>query len=433
MAEVVQIDPAIARLLSPLERADPHRQLLKNAHGVIKACESNAVVLLRANEQFAQLHHDDFYQRLRIGERDWTDADALDALLHLQGNWKVPGFTLRQVSHAAQALAYERRRDALKDFVVGLPEHDGKPRIEFAFRDAWGAPDNPVIRAASANLFVAMIARALRPGAQVDTLWTFEGPQGSFKSRALRALGGDFHAEITAPIGTADFMRELLGLWLAELAELDSLRGREASTVKRLLSTPFDRFVQKYALYAATYPRRAIAVATTNEARYWQDATGARRLIPIPCDRIDVELIERERLQWFAEARDDFTRGAAWWEFPATIADDQDDRQQVDPWEDVLRRAMHEGRARTADDPPGDGRVPWPAGWVASAEIMRTWLRLEPHQQQQVSATRLGRVMRRLGFVPAKDSAGNQRGWKSDTCDASAAEVSGEVSGDVPF
>ena len=76
-------------------------------------------------------------------------------------------------------------------------------------------------RAASRNFFVALIARAVHPGAKVDTLWTFEGPQGTFKSLALRALGRDFHAEITAPAGSVDFMRELRGIWIAELSELD--------------------------------------------------------------------------------------------------------------------------------------------------------------------------------------------------------------------
>ena len=50
--------------------------------------------------------------------------------------------------------------------------------------------------------FVALIARALRPGSQVDTVWCFEAPQGTFKSRSLRELGGAHHAEISAAIGT---------------------------------------------------------------------------------------------------------------------------------------------------------------------------------------------------------------------------------------
>jgi len=260
---------------------------------------------------------------------------------------------------------------------------------------------------------VALIARALRPGAQVDTLWTFEGPQGSYKSRSLRQLGGSYHAEISAGIGTTDFQREMRGIWIAELSELDSLRGREASTVKRLLSAPADRFVQKYALHADTYPRRAIAVASTNESNYWQDSTGARRLIPVKCGRIDVDLIDAHRLQWLAEARARFNAGATWWDFPAGIDDEQEARQQVDPWEDTLRQYMTHGKRTDSID--GQGLQPWPDGWISSAEIMRDWLGLTPHQQGQVSGVRLGKVMRRLGYVPERHGKGRERGWSADT------------------
>jgi hypothetical protein len=387
--------------------------LLTNDKGVILACEHNAFVLLEASTLYTGLHFDEFLSRLRFDERDWTDADDLDALRWLQSKHGVARFTLGHTRHAAQSLAYSRRHDSLREFVENLPTWDGTPRIEQAFADAWGAPDTELIRAASSNFFVALIARALQPGAQVDTLWTFEGPQGSFKSRALRELGGKFHAEVSASIGTTDFQRELRGLWLAEMSELDSLRGREASTIKRLLSAPADRFVQKYALHAESYPRRAVAVATTNEAAYWQDATGARRLVPIPCADIRCDLITAHRLQWFAEARHLHAHGQTWWNFPDTIANAQEDRQQVDPWEDIIRTRM-------------TGTAGYnPKGQITSASIMRDWLELAPHQQGPMAGTRLGKVMRRLGFTPARIGHAQERGWqRADTADPQLALVS---------
>src|SRR5262249_39347142 len=152
--------------------------------------------------QFSELHYDDFLSRQRISDRDWVDADDLELLLWLQSAHRVPTFTLGQARNAARAVAYTRRRDSLKAFISKLPSWDGVPRIELAFVDAWGAPDDALTRAASRNFFVAMIARADKPGTKVDTLWTFEGNQGIGKSLALEVLAGDFHAEITAAIGT---------------------------------------------------------------------------------------------------------------------------------------------------------------------------------------------------------------------------------------
>ena len=405
----------------------PRGGLVRGDRGQIKPCEHNARELLGAAPQFANLHFDDFLSRLRMSARDWTDADDLAALCWLQQNHGVAGFTLGQARNGVRVVAYSRRRDSLRDFVLGLPAWDATPRIESAFADVWGASDDALTRAASRNFFVALIARALQPGAQVDTLWCFEGRQGTFKSRSMRALGGEFHAEISAAIGSTDFLRELRGVWLAEMSELDSLRGREASTVKRLLSAPSDRFVQKYALHAESYPRRAVTVATTNEASYWEDSTGARRLVPVPCTNIRVDLIAANRLQWFAEARHLYEGGATWWEFPASIEAAREGRQQIDPWEHTLRHVIAQGREASEGSL---AMVPWPGGWISSAEIMRDWLQLKPHQQGHAAGKRLGKVMRRLSYQPRRGPSGDERGWIPDTSLPQEREASGEVSGE---
>jgi hypothetical protein len=401
-------------------------ELIRSDKGAIKACEYNARALLARDHAYDGLHLDEFLSRVRLHERDWSDHDDREALCYLQSAYQVPSFTLGHIRNAVQALAYQRRRDSLREHVESLAPWDQTARIENAFRDAWGAADDPLIRAASRNFFIALIARALRPGAQVDTLWVFEGPQGSYKSRSLRALCGKFHAEISAGIGTTDFQRELQGLWLAELSELDSLRGKEASTVKRLLSAPVDRFVQKYEQHARSYPRRAVSCATTNESHYWQDASGARRLIPVRIGRIDIAMIHAQREQWFAEARQRFIQNESWWDYPAGIEEAQDERQHADPWEDTLAAYMARGKPGRAHGADGDSQialVPLPEGFISSASIMRDWLRLEPSHQGSACGPRLGRVMRRLGYVPAKRGKGRERGWEpAPKAGTSAAE-----------
>lgn len=398
---------------------------------VLKPCEQTAKALLGAEAAFNGVHWDEFLYRVRFGERDWTDNDDRATVCYLQEAYTAPGITLTHVRNAIRALAYQRRRDSLQDFVtMALPAWDLTPRIVMMLHDAWGAPDNPMMRAASRNLPIAMIARALQPGAQVDELYCFEGAQGTHKSRSLRALGGPegFHAEMTAPIGSPDFYRQLRGIWIAEISELDSIHGREASTVKRVLSAPEDRFVEKYESHASTYKRRAVAVATTNEATYWQDSTGARRLIPIPTGKIRVDLIEENRLQWFAEALEHYRIEPKWWTFPASMAAAQDERQHVDPWEDLLRHMIANGREERAGFGGGTVREYWPDGWIASADIMQDWLRLDAKQAGAKCSTRLGQVMRRLGYTAKKMNG--CRGWvaPADTIQPTEARVSGEVS-----
>lgn len=417
-AKAIERFKRLSPWLSSVPQTKAKPELIRSDRGVVRPCDFNALQLLNLARQYEGLYFDDFTYRVRIGARDWTDADDRDALCWLQSAHRVHGFTLTHTRTAVMALAHARRRDTLAEFVLALPEWDRSKRIATAFAVAWGVKDSPLARAASRNFFIALMARALLPGAQVDNLFVFEGPQGAGKSRALRALGDEFHAEISAQVGHDDFYRQLRGVWIAELAELDAFRGREASTVKRLLSAPSDRFVEKFEKHAQVYKRRAVAVATTNENSYWMDSTGARRLIPLLTGAIDVDLIEAQRLQWFAEARHEYKAGATWWEFPAAVVVDQDDRQIVDPWEDVLRDAMANGRRS------GIGVVPWPDGWIASSQLMRDWLRLEPHQQGQSSSTRLGKVMRRLGYVPHRLGKTRERGWLADTDEPKNDQVS---------
>jgi hypothetical protein len=70
---------------------------------------------------------------------------------------------------------------------------------------------------------------------------------------------------------------------------------------------------------------------------------------------------------------------------------------------------MQKGR-RTGVDL--QGVIEWPADWISSREILCDWLHIPPSAQPRAYATRLGRVMRRLGYRPGKSSDGNERGWR---------------------
>src|SRR5262249_41090299 len=150
-------------------------------------------------------------------------------------------------------------------------------------------------------------------------IFVFEGPQGALKSTALEKLGGDFYAEISAPIGSADFAREIRAVLIAELGELSALRGREVQQIKQALSRRYDRYVEKYERNPREYPRRCVFVGTTNDETYWHDSTGARRLIPIRVGDIRLDLIANNRMQWFAEALADVRAGKHWHEWPSAI------------------------------------------------------------------------------------------------------------------
>jgi predicted P-loop ATPase len=167
------------------------------------------------------------------------------------------------------------------------------------------------------------------PGCQVDYLPVFEGAQGITKSQALRALGGSLYAEAMESVLSKDFYLALQGKMLVEIAEFSSFQRAENEAIKAAISRPTDRFRAPYGKRAEDHPRSNVFAATTNEAEWNRDPTGARRFWPVKCGTIDVGWITACREQLFAEAVVRVKRvpegtaplerviaGAAWWDVP---------------------------------------------------------------------------------------------------------------------
>jgi predicted P-loop ATPase len=400
---------------APKAPAPGRTGLICNGKGEPLPIEANVIDVILAEPRWRGLYTDMFLRRMRL-ERDgktvdWSDDDHM--LMHewLQREGDFPRVKFEVTKRSVRAVANARSRDSLTDFYISLPAWDQVERIATALEEAWGCDGSDVVRAASTNLFRSMAARAIYPGAKVDTITVFEGPQGTLKSQSMQVLGGQYYAEISAPIGSADFMREIRSINLGELSELNALHGRESQTIKTMLSRTEDRFVEKYEAEPRSYPRRCVFIGTTNETQYWDDATGARRLVPVRVGAIDLRLIAENRLQWLAEALADIREGRTWHEWPGEIGAAQDERQHGDPWEDELRHVIAHGRQSGTDM---QGVIDWPIGWISSREILFEWLRVPPAAQARAYSTRLGRVMRRLGFRPGKSSDGNERGWRRD-------------------
>ncbi len=347
-SERVMTADELAALRQRTDAAEARANRDRDSHLLVSngkpvACEANIYELLSRDYPYTArtLHFDSFWRDIRCGDPPvkWEDSHDRAALLWVQRN-AIPRATLNMIRTAVQSIAEERKRDALVDFVQSLPPWDGTPRTALALQEAFGAPASEIMATASSNLFRAMIARALRPGVKVDSIFVLEGPQGALKSSAFQALGGAFHAEVTEPLGSPNCIREIRCAWLAELTELRALVGRDAETTKSFLTRLADPLVEKWEKHVTLYPRRCVFIGTTNEHHYWDDPTGARRLVPIPCGEIRVDLIEANRFQWFAEALVEFKAGATWWEFPVEIDEARDERQKTDPWEPAIEKFL---------------------------------------------------------------------------------------------
>jgi predicted P-loop ATPase len=282
---------------------------------------------------------------------------------------------------AIKLIAKRNTVNCLADWLNDLV-WDGKRRLSIFMQRGFGtAPGKYYIRAGR-NMLIAMVARALTPGCQVDQAVVLEGPQGSFKSSALRIIGGEHFAELTANPNSKDFEQQMLGVWLGEFAELSAMRRVEdISRIKQFVTCRVDHYRPSYGRGAQDFPRRTVLCGSTNEECWLHDPTGGRRFIPVEVGTIDLNWLRDNRDQLFAEAMALYKAGRKWWKFPEDEAREmQEARTPEDPWLSKIRDFLR-GRSEVTE-------ISWVLDHVLSIPADR---------QTKAHLTRVGILLRRLG------------------------------------
>lgn len=299
----------------------------------------NAVRILETEAEFiGMVWFDDFLCRPMTGNpaREWADADDLELNIRLQTKRGFSRIGLQTVRNAALTVAFRNRGNCLISY-LNSGKWDGEPRIEHFFQDHFGARGNAYSRRASQNFWLSIVARAYRPGCQVDNMIVLEGPQGSRKSSALRVIGGEWFSEQHETITGKGFFEVLQSKLLVEISEMDSFSRAEVTRVKQVITCTSDRYRDSYGHHAKDHPRQCVFVGTTNRTDWNKDETGARRFWPIACADIDVEAIAANRDQFFAEAVHRFKAGETWWEMPEEeTRQEQEHRFNPDVWQEDI-------------------------------------------------------------------------------------------------
>lgn len=202
-----------------------------------------------------------------------------------------------------------------------------------------GAGDWP--RIAGPKFLIGMVARAMKPGCQMDTALVLEGPQGINKSTALRTIAGDDRFGDQLPnMKDKEGLQYLRGLWLVEIKELAAIRKSEVEEIKQFIDARHDRYRNPFGKSVNDYPRATVFAATTNETVYLKDPTGDRRWWPVRCGEIDVASLAQDREQLFAEAVHRFRAGEQWWltQHEEVVArKEQASRRKVSEWFNTIQ------------------------------------------------------------------------------------------------
>lgn len=251
---------------------------------------------------------------------------------------------------------------------------------------------------------VSAVARALQPGCKVDTALVLVGKQGAGKSTFFRALVGDaWFTDSDVKPESRDGLMTLHSHWVVEWSELSAMRGaRDVEAVKAFLSRQVDDFRAPYARLSVSRPRSSVVVGTTNEMGFLSDATGGRRFWPLEVrDTVDTSWVASNRDQLWAEAVAIHGTGESWHlsqgEAAALeVAQEQFDSALDDPWmgniEDWVSSARNAMRQELTAADVLDECLEMPRG---------TWGRAEE--------TRIGRIMKALGWRKTRTRAGTSR------------------------
>lgn len=331
-------------------RGDWRDLLIATAHGNPKALVANAIIALTLSPEWQGiLAYDAFFERTMIRgkapwsrtieERAWTDHDDIRAAAWLQ----------HQGIHVGKNVAGEAQEIAARDTCTFHPVikflEDAKWDGETHAIDEWaikylGVEDTDYVRAVSAKYLISAVARVYSPGCKADCALILEGKQGLKKSTALKTLFSPWFSDDLAELGSKDAVMQIAGVWCMEMAEMDSIKRGDVSRVKAFLSRPADHVRLPYGHRVTDRARQTVFAGTVNDNEYLRDDTGGRRFWPMSCTKIDIEALHAARQSLWAEARDRYFAGEAWWldtdDLISAANIEQDTRRVEDPWHDRI-------------------------------------------------------------------------------------------------
>lgn len=409
--------PEIMELLPP--DYDWVRKLKRTRDGGIASNIFNTQHILMHDEKWADvLGYCEFSYRVikrqpppfpggRVGE--WDDADTDRLRIWLCEHY---GFSPRtaDADGAVVVVAKENSYHPVRDYLDGLT-WDGVARLDNWLQLFMGAGSksedaaerdryNDYLRLVGTKWMIAAVARVMQPPVKADCVLILEGKQGAGKSTALAVLGGDWFTDTHFALGEKDGYQQMQGVWICELAELDSFNKAESTRAKQFFSSLEDKYRPSYGKRTVAFARQCVFGGTTNQDGYFKDPTGNRRYWPVYCHEPNLAALKQHRDQLWAEALHRYRDGEKWW-----VTDDekylfeaeQEARYAGDAWEDAIREWL------TVSTGLSD--------FHTTVEVMRGALKMDYVQMKPPEQTRVGVVMSRLGWKRVRRTVGGQRQW----------------------
>jgi predicted P-loop ATPase len=348
-------------------------------------------------QQGEGIRFDVFQDEIRLmtpqGERAFTDADY--TRLQAKAESGVSGFAplnMELLRRAVHLVAQNRCFDSAQEWIARLPAWDGTPRVDTFCRTYLGALESRYATAVARYLWTAMPGRILRPGSQADMAVILVSPQGTGKSSAVRAMAPqrDYYIDLSLSDRDADLARLTRGKTLVELSELRGLHTKEMESIKSFVTRLDSEWVPKYFEMRTVYQRRFIMIGTTNNDEFLGDSTGERRWLPIYVGKQDLEALQRDHAQLWAEGVQLYrTEGILWRDAQTLGAAEHAQFSIQDVWVDLLADWLEREEF---------GKKPSTCSFLHMTDILRNGLGLDQKDGGRANQLRAGDAMRKLGY-----------------------------------
>lgn len=309
---------AVLDFESEVEEVDENweAKLDRTEEGGVRANITNAVLILKHHPALQGIRFNELSGAIEVQgklpwkrpNKYWRDADDAQLYGWVADQYGVQ-FPENKFTKALAIVTDQRRFNPLKDYVRGLPDWDGVPRVDTLLVDYLGAEDSAYTRAVTRKTLIGAIQRVLEPGCKFDTVLVLDGKPGIGKSTLLRKLGGKWFSDSLSLADTRDktAAEKLQGVWIMEIGEMQGTRKADIDVMKGFLSRQVDEYRAAYGRVVERHPRTAIICGTTNSTTgFLRDTTGNRRFWPVTVEgggRLSVwEITEETRAQIWAEA-----------------------------------------------------------------------------------------------------------------------------------
>lgn len=386
--------------------------LLVNSNGGIRSVLANALTALRSASEWQGVLARNEFAHVTILQsqppwiavapkgrfpRPWSPNDDLltTEWLHRQGIF----VSVETTGQAVETVARENRFHPVRQYLNGLT-WDGTHRIDSWLADYLGVSHTPYSSAVGARWMISAVARIFEPGCKADCCLILEGKQGIRKSTALKVLGQPWFTDEISDLGSKDAAMQVRGIWIIEIAELDSMSRAEVGKVKAFMSRTTERFRPPFGKRVIESPRQCVFAGSVNHSTYLRDETGGRRFWPVDCkkEEINVDGLAAVRDQLWAEAMTLYLDGKPWWLDSVSLdqeaLEEQSERYEGDPWDDRIREWIEAFES------------------VSIVEILEHCIQKRIDQWTQQDRNRIARSLRSFGWERFHAGTRSSRQWR---------------------